>query len=676
MLARVRTLFPTLIVCVGLVACVGGFAANRMWAQLAWNRFAEALLLAAVSLAIAAVLRRWRDWPWANAVALTWFAALIFFSGTLAVLATLLVAAAAVALGSLLVPAGASARGVLALPVGLVLMAGGAGWLLPLPIHRRWVYLAICAATCLWRAPELRASVRDAWRGWCAAIAAAPLPAAGAMLLLGLASTGAWLPTMQADDLAYHLGLPTQLQVNAAYALDPTQQMWALAPWLGDVVQGIAQVLAGGEARGAVDALWMAAAAALLWCLTASLGGAVRVRWAAVALFASLPMLAMLVGGMQSELPATALVVALACVIARARDGGGSLLMAGSALAAGLVALKLGHAIAAAVLLAWALARARGHIDQARLPVAGLLFFALAGSSYFQAWHVSGNPLLPLFNDVFRSPLLAPVQLADPRWHAGFSLALPWSITFDTNRYLEAWPGGFGFVLVALAGAWILALFNHATRAVALAASAVLLLPLLPMQYARYAFPGLVLLLPPMLIATRRALGDGWFGRVSMALCVLNLAFAANSSWLLHVNARHRLVVSGGRVDDVFRHYAPERLLIGEVRRRDPGPSIVLALDAQTPFVAELGLRGRSVATYVPGMDAARKVAEADPGGRSWQQLIAALRARWLLVVPGRLSAAQRAGLSRSDAQRVLVAGSGELWSLGEGAQAGPGDAQ
>ena len=78
---------------------------------------------------------------------------------------------------------------------------------------------------------------------------------------------------MQSDDVAYHLGLPAQLQATARYAMDARLQVWALAPWNGDVLQGVAQVLAGREARGALNALWLLVAAGAMHGLAAVLGG-------------------------------------------------------------------------------------------------------------------------------------------------------------------------------------------------------------------------------------------------------------------------------------------------------------------------------------------------------------------------------------------------------------------
>jgi hypothetical protein len=491
-----------------------------------------------------------------------------------------------------------------------------------------------------------------------------PLAATFAVVLIGLASTGAWLPTAQGDDLAYHLALPTQLQLAGFYSPEPSHQIWALAPWLGDVLQGIAQVLAGRESCGAIDMLWLLLGAGGTWNLVAALGGDARTRWLAVSAFASLPLLAVLAAGMQTELPATALVIALALAIAvnRGRD----LLLAGSVLAGGLVGLKLGHAVAALVLCAWAVVRARDRLPWKRLPIALALFFLVAGSSYtFAAW-ISGNPFLPLFNDVFYSDVLAPRQLADPRWHAGFHFDLPWAITFHTDRYLEAWNGGFGFALVLLIGAWLLALVRPANRGIAVAATLITLLPLIPLQYARYAFPGVALLLPILLITMREALGARGFLVLAIALCGLNLAFQANAGWSLQSVARKRLITHAGDVDEVLRRFAPERMLIRQLRAIDDGDSIVLALDPQAPWVAELGARGRSVAWYDPALEKARILADADASGERWSRLFDEERARWLLLRPENASDALRHGLPRASASRVGTVGAAELWSLPE----------
>src|SRR5690606_31927665 len=277
----------------------------------------------------------------------------------------------------------------------------------------------VCSSDLRWRA--LAASLSVARDGWRTAVSASPRAAAWTVLALGLASAGSWPPTMQFDDLAYHLGLPWQLMLHGRYALDVSQQVWSLAPWAGDVLQAIPQVVAHAESRGPLNLTWLAAAALGLWRLGALLGLVPALRWAAMALYASLPLAASLLYGL-------------------------------------LFALKPMHGIAATPLVLWALWRQRGALPGiGALALAVAAFVAVGGSSYAYAWASTGNPVLPLLNDVFRSPAFPAIGFNDARWQQGFDAALPWSLTFRTSDYLEGWNGALGFVLVALAGTWLLA---------------------------------------------------------------------------------------------------------------------------------------------------------------------------------------------------------------------------
>ena len=121
-------------------------------------------------------------------------------------------------------------------------------------------------------------------------------------------------------------------------------------------------------------------------------------------------------------------------------------------------------------------------LDYGDHPVAAAAGLTLAASSYVYAWAIAGNPVLPLFNGVFQSPYFGAFNLADARWHAGFDALLGWRMTFQTSRYREAWNGGMGFVLVALGGAALVAVWRQPSRALALVALAALTVPLAGMQ--------------------------------------------------------------------------------------------------------------------------------------------------------------------------------------------------
>lgn len=648
----------------GAGACAAGWVAYRMWSEVAVSRVAENLALVGLATLLAWPLRRWLRTSWATALVLAWLVLATAMGGVLPVLAVSLLVLAALAVGRVLVPEGPFLYPLLA---GLALFAGVLGWLLPVPVHSPWSYgAALLLAVLAGRrgmADDLR-GMRAAWRG---AVAAAPLAAALAVALAGLASTGAWLPTLQHDDLAFHLGLPWQLQLAGRYALDPTHQAWALAAWAGDVLHAIPQVLVRAESRGAMNLLWLATGGAALWRLSTLLALGPAMRWATVATWASLPLVGALMGGMQTETAASAVTVALAALVLEPRPeprGAVRRLVLGALLFGLLAGLKPLHAVAALPLLAWAAWRHRRCGAWHALPLAVPAALLAGGSSYAYAWGVAGNPLLPLFNARFGSPFYHLVDFRDHRWHAGFDLRLPWDMSFHTSGYLEAWDGGTGFLLVALAGAWLVALALPRARALAVCGALAIGLPLWGMQYARYAHPGVVLLLPALAVAVeyalprRRALG------VFAALCLAHLAFQPNAHWLPHVGAAKRALAALGSDSPLFDRYAPERGLIALMRERGEPRAPVLLLDPDQPWYAELGTLGRSTSGYDLPWAARHAVAEADPSGAAW---VAAWREGGIghvVLRPQTRTEPQRAGLELDGAVLEASFDDAQWWRL------------
>src|SRR5690606_13019623 len=279
----------------------------------------------------------------------------VAMAGILPTLAVVLLAAAALAAGSAV--AGTAAHPAIGWLAGMALLATVVGWTLPLPVHGRWTYLAALLLVVALRWRSLAQSLAHARDGWRAAVAASPRAAAWTVLALGLASAGSWPPTMQFDDLAYHLGLPWQLMLHGRYALDVSNQAWSLAPWAGDVLHAIPQLIAQAEARGPLNLAWLAAAAVALWRLGTLLGLVPALRWASIALYASLPLTAGLLGSMQTETPAVAVTLGLAVVVLDERLP--RRLLLGALLYGLLFALKPMHGIAATPLVLWALWRQR-----------------------------------------------------------------------------------------------------------------------------------------------------------------------------------------------------------------------------------------------------------------------------------------------------------------------------
>ncbi|MBJ6978424.1 hypothetical protein [Luteimonas sp. MC1895] len=658
---RADARWPAVVLWAGGVACLAGILGHGLPAEWVPARSVALLVIALGAAGIARILHRVRGLAPAHGLAIAWLLALAWLGGPLPMLAVALVALAAIATGSLLLPrADAAAQCV----TGLALVAGLAGWLLPLPVHTRWSWLAVALVLVVWRHRALQASLRTALAQWRDTVAAAPRPATLAVMLLGLAATGCWVPTAQQDDVAYHLLLPWSLQLDGRLAMDPDVHVWALAPWAADVLQAIPQLIAGAEARGALNALWLLLCACALWRLAGALGGDRRARAWTVALFGSLPLTAVLAMGMQTELPTAALLcwAALPGCTAPSRRT----LLAACALTGMLAATKLVAFGFAMLLLPWLAWRHRSVLD-ARSVAAGLgLLLAIGGSSYAYAWAIAGNPVLPLMNDLFGSPWFGG-DFVDERWHKGFGPTLPWRMTFQTPDYLEAHAGGGGFVLVALGGAWLLALARRRTRALAALALLMLALPLLATQYLRYAYPAMVLALPPLVVAAfASAPRSGHV--VVVATCIANLLFQANGHWMLRTGAVKESLVALGRDAPLLAEYAPERLLAQAVRERwsaEGGPSgNLLVLDLDTPMLAEMASRARAPSWYDPSLAAAANIADADASGAAWVALWQREGIAELVLHAERLPAPRRAALRLAGARHEATVEGIEWWRL------------
>lgn len=657
-LVPARDRIARLSIVAGLVACAAGVVAYRLWTEIPWGRCLELAAIAGLVAVAAWGLVRWRGLRWATALALTWTALVATMAGPVPALAAVVFGMGALALGSVVADADAP----MAFVLGAGLMAGLLGWLLPLPLHHPFTYAPALLGVLAWRRDAVRRQLKALDAGWRRAVDADPRAAAWAVSALGIASTGTWLPTLQYDDLAYHLGLPWQLMLHGRYVLDPTHQVSALAPWAGDVLQAVPQVIAGAEARGAVNGLWLVATAALLWRISRCVGLGVHARWTVLALLGSLPLFPALLAGMQTELPATAATLALATLACAPFPATRRHVYAAAVLCGFLLGLKLTHPFAASALALAAAWRLREAMGRRPLDILGAVVVAtgVAGSSYAYAQAVAGNPVLPFFNATFRSPFFPPVDFHDPRWQGDGMLSF-WHLTFDTSRYLEAWDGGFGFVQVALGGAMLAALRERRTRLLAACGLVAFLLPLAAVPYARYAFAGIVLLLPVAAHAVFSNFGRTTATRVVLAVALLDFAFLPNSHWLLHAGGPKRVLLAGGRDEPVMERYAPERVVHARIRESARASRV---LDMHGATHAELAGAGRTSSWYAPRLHAASTAADRDASGEAWARLLVSERVTDVVLRPSRLEAAQKAGLARRGAYRALTVGDVEWWRI------------
>jgi hypothetical protein len=561
-------------------------------------------------------------------------AGVIVFAGWVQVAAAILLAATALAVASLF---RGTCRGdaAIALMVGLACVAAIVGWLLPLPIHHRGTYLAVALLLVAVRWPALRDMLRVAASGMRDAITADP---AWSILLAGaatIASLGLWLPSLNYDDNAVHLILQSQLLADGYYHLDVQSQSWAVAPWANNVLHAIAALFAGQESRAAVAMLWLLLGIAGAWRLARALDASQAAALAAATVFAAQPLAGYFTTSMQVDGANAAILLHLAAIAARpaaARPGPFVL----GILAGLLLALKTSNLLYVLPLLAWLCASAPSGTRLRWLARLCLGLLPVAASSYCYAWWITGNPLFPFYNAVFKSPYYPLENFRDLKWMAGVSWRSLWDLTFETNAYGQFFPGAAGIaVLATLPALAVDAARRRAPRWLALWAFMAGGALFWHMQYLRYVFPALAVLVVLGTVALARLVDRRAFAAAIVLLVGVDALLMPTSSWYLRDNDWALQLREGADARTaIVRKAIPERALLEKVMARDPDACVLMS-DPKTPFVGAghghaLSLHRR----YDPELWRARNDAETDPSGGKWRALLARIGASHVILTP------------------------------------------
>ena len=604
-----RWLVGTLFV--GFAALAGGahIAAQRRW------RYAALLPALAACLPVAGI---------------------VLFAGWMQLGAAVLLALAALSLAAGFKAASESGIAI-ALMAGMACLMALVGWLLPFPIHHRTPYLVVAVLLLVARWRALRGMLGDAASAMRGAMSVHP---AWSILLAGagtVASLGLWLPSLNYDDNAVHLILPSQLLADGYYRLDVQTQSWAVAPWANDVLHAIAAVFAGQEARASMALLWLLLGMSGAWRLARAVGASPRVALAATAVFAAQPLTGYFTTTMQVDGASTAVLLHLAAIAATpvvSRPGANVIgLLAGL-----LLALKTSNLIYMLPLLVWLVVSLPGGTRARWLGTFVLCLLPVAASSHAYAWLVTGNPLFPFYNAVFKSPYYPLENFRDLKWMAGVSWRSLWDITFRTDAYGQLFPGAAGLAVLATLPALVMdAMQRPAARWLALWALATGLVLFWFMQYLRYIFPALGVLAVLGTVVLARFADRRMFAAAVVVLVLADAMLMPTTSWIARENPWALLLREGpaARVD-IERKVMPERTLLARVMARDP-TACVLMSNPKAPFVG--AGRGHAISLhrrYDPQLWRARNDAETDPSGGKWRALLARIGASHVIVDPGK----------------------------------------
>lgn len=600
-----------------------------------WMLAAFALLqslLAAVALQAA---KRGSHWTWVFPLvaAMPAIVGVVVFAGPLAFLSGVLLALAALGIGSRIADGDSSPA--IMLLVGVAVIAALVGWLLPFQIHRRWLYLLMAALVIAWRARVLSALLRDAAGSLRERASRHPAWSILAIAAATIASLGLWLPSLNYDDNAVHLILQSQLLADGYYHLDVQSQSWAVAPWANNVLHAVAAMLAGHDARAAMGAVWLLVGIDGARRLALALGASPAVALAAAAVSAAQPFAGYFTTTMQVDGASAAILLQLAAIAATpaAQRPGPLAIGAIGGLLLGLKTINLLFALPLLVWLAWSWPPGLRLRWTFRMLA---ILLPLAASSYAYAVLVTGNPLFPFFNAVFRSPYYPLENMRDLKWMAGVTWHVPWDLAFHAERYGQYYAGASGLAVLATLPALLVdAVRRPVPRWLALWALACAVLLFLQMQYLRYLFPAYAVLAVLGVVALTRLVDWRGFVAAIVVLVAVDAALMPTTSWIVRGNPWAALLRDGPAARaGLVRELMPERVLLERIVAGDP-EACALMTDPKRPFVG--AGRGHALSMhrrYDPELWRARKAAEADPSGHAWRALLGRIGASHVVLDP------------------------------------------
>jgi hypothetical protein len=436
-----------------------------------------------------------------------------------------------------------------------------------------------------------------------------------ALIIIGFVARYCFFPSVGYDDNALHLGMWTALENNQRVIFDVQSQVWSTAPFAVDLCNAIVSILAQGNAHGALNFLFFILILSGVWRLTRLVNRKLDERLLILVLFVSTPMLAYLLTTLQTELFLAVLAVAGAEVALKKSSqlsgSGGAALILISALCC---ATKLpGAVLGGALLLAGLLQLKRRKEKFENVSIMGLTLLLLVGTfiafhSYFYAWRLTGNPLFPLYNALFKSPFFdATRNFSDARFITGTNLKSYWELFFNSDKHLESKNYVAGFQYLILFPLSFVALLNFRRRQSAVK----IMLPVLiffgamfaSVQYLRYLFP--ILPLASVLIGALFAHANGWASSTLrgvivkiclLAMVLLNLFFLPGISWYFDTPAGS--LYDGAARSKLVNNIVPEQVFDSYLN--DIAPNSKVLYEKERPFGSTLAASPVYINWYAP----------------------------------------------------------------------------
>ena len=433
------------------------------------------------------------------------------------------------------------------------------------------------------------------------------------ILLFTFVASYTFFPTIMWDDNTLHLSIWSQLATNHQYVPDIKSQIWSAEPFNVDLLHGVVSVLSQADARGALNFMFLCIMCVGVFKLAALFTSNINDRLLVMSLFLSTPMICNLLIGLQTDLFLAFLVTCgawllvglakrfslvyvaallAACAMCASTKLPAVLLAAGLGLTMLVILFQYRVQLQKLSLFTWLL-----------LVLALLISACLAFYPYVSAYLLTGNPVFPLYNGIFKSPHFEPKNFLDTHYVKGASFSSYAGWFFNTSSYFESknYTAGFQYFLLFPIAVVIMLLKKQRTALLLLIPLFVYALPLfLTLQYWRYFFAVLPLCSLVLAVFLLEAGVNKWVKVTSRSVfygfIFLNLMFMPGISWNFHA-APVQLYTHASKLA-FTQDVAPENLLNQQINQMDKQAKVLF--DFNRPYGATLAGKAIYNSWYAP----------------------------------------------------------------------------
>jgi hypothetical protein len=266
----------------------------------------------------------------------------------------------------------------------------------------------------------------------------------------------ALMPEKGHDALAMHLFIPAQLASNHVWNFDVNTYVWAVMPTLGDWIFSVVYMLSGESSARILNLVFIFLGGRLVYLLALWAGASITGSMWATLIFISTPLTFAEASTLYIESVWSTFLVAAMMLLLRSKS---SSLSFNTFLIIG--ALFFGYAVASKsttlpllpLIFIFLLIYNKSALRTTPRWIWGLslcIFLAFGLIPHIRAFWITGNPLFPFYNAIFKSPSYLLENFQANHFGRGINWDDLYRITFDSSKFLEATSGASGFQWILL----------------------------------------------------------------------------------------------------------------------------------------------------------------------------------------------------------------------------------